>query len=252
MAFSKPPLKLQTTTLWDYPSQHYGAGMQGDSRYIGATPSYVIWNLLERYTRADDLIVDPFCGSGTTIDVARELGRKVRGFDLVPYRADIEQSDARQLPLESGSVDFVFMDPPYSDNVKYSEDPRCIGRINATDERYFEALDGAFGEAFRVLKDRRYFGMYICDYYSKKHGFVPIGLRCMELLSRRFKLIDHVCVVRHNKSLKLGNWHKAAAEDNFYLRGFNHLFIVKKELSTKAEAAPRPANPRRVKPSSKG
>ena len=27
----KPPLELQTTTLWDYPSQHYGTGMQGDS-----------------------------------------------------------------------------------------------------------------------------------------------------------------------------------------------------------------------------
>lgn len=230
MAFRKPPLKLQTTTLWDYPSQHYGTGMQGDSRYIGATPSYVVWNLLERYTRPGDLVVDPFCGSGTTIDVAKELGRAVRGFDLAPYREDIETADARKLPLESGTVDFVFMDPPYSDNVKYSDDPRCIGRLNATDEAYFQALDDAFAEAFRVMKDRRYFAVYICDYYNKKKGFVPIGLRCLELLSRNFKLIDHVCVVRHNKSLKLGNWHKTAEEQNFFLRGFNHLFIVKKEL----------------------
>jgi hypothetical protein len=28
-------LTLQTTTLWDYPSQHYGQGQQGDSRYVG-------------------------------------------------------------------------------------------------------------------------------------------------------------------------------------------------------------------------
>lgn len=229
MTLRKPPLTLQTTTLWDYPSQHYGAGMQGDKNYIGATPSYVIWNLLERYTRVGDLVLDPFCGSGTTIDVARELDRKVRGFDLAPFRPDIEAADARHLPVESGSVDFVFMDPPYSDNIKYSEDPRCIGRISATEERYFEALDAAFAEAHRILRDRRYFGMYICDYFSKKQGFVPIGLRCLSMLSQRFRLIDHVCVVRHNKSLKLGNWHKAAADENFFLRGFNHLFIVKKE-----------------------
>jgi adenine-specific DNA-methyltransferase len=138
-------------------------------------------------------------------------------------------------------VDFVFMDPPYSDNVKYSEDPRCIGRINATDEAYFEALGASFREAHRVLKDRRYFAVYICDYYNKKRGFVPIGLRCLELLSRDFRLIDHVCVVRHNKSLKLGNWHKTAAEENFFLRGFNHLFIVKKELPpTPVASTPRP------------
>ena len=95
----KPELRVQPTTLWDYPSQHYGTGMQGDRDYRGATPSYVIWNLLTRYTRAGDLVVDPFCGSGTTLDVCRDLDRKGRGFDLAPYRDDIERADARTPPL---------------------------------------------------------------------------------------------------------------------------------------------------------
>src|SRR5262245_23358474 len=86
---SKPPLNVQTTTRWDYPSQHYGAGMQGDKAYVGATPSYVIWNLIMRYTEPGALVVDPFCGSGTTLDVAKDTGRRGRGFDLSPYRADI-------------------------------------------------------------------------------------------------------------------------------------------------------------------
>ena len=47
----KPPLRVQTTTLWEYPSQHYGTAEQGDKRYVGATPSYVIWNVLSRYTK---------------------------------------------------------------------------------------------------------------------------------------------------------------------------------------------------------
>ena len=41
-----PKLSVQTTTLWEYPSQHYGDGEQGSSKYRGATPSYIIWNLL--------------------------------------------------------------------------------------------------------------------------------------------------------------------------------------------------------------
>src|SRR4051812_12192715 len=68
----KPPLRIQTTTLWEYPSQHYGEGMQGDQKYVGATPSYVIWNVVQRYTKPGDLIVDPMCGSGTTLDVAKD------------------------------------------------------------------------------------------------------------------------------------------------------------------------------------
>ena len=95
----KPPLRLQTTTLWEYPSQHYGAAEQGDKRYVGATPSYVIWNVLSRYTKEGALVVDPMCGSGTTLDVARDLRRRARGFDLAPYRKDIERADARELPL---------------------------------------------------------------------------------------------------------------------------------------------------------
>ena len=47
----KPPLRLQVTTLWDYPSQDYGDTHQGLPGYKGATPSYIIWNLLQRYTK---------------------------------------------------------------------------------------------------------------------------------------------------------------------------------------------------------
>src|SRR4051794_40773984 len=71
----KPPLRIQVTTLWDYPSQDYGETHQGRPGYKGATPSYIIWNLLQRYTTEKDLVVDPFCGSGTTLDVARDLNR---------------------------------------------------------------------------------------------------------------------------------------------------------------------------------
>ena len=82
--FKKPPLRIQPTTLWDYPSQHYGEGVQGDPNYRGATPSYIIWNLLQRYTQPKDLVIDPCAGSGTTLDVARDLGRRALGYDLAP------------------------------------------------------------------------------------------------------------------------------------------------------------------------
>ncbi|MEA2749910.1 MAG: hypothetical protein QOI41_4053, partial [Myxococcales bacterium] len=140
---NKPALRIQPTTLWEYPSQHYGDAVQGDAKYIGATPSYVIWNLVERYTKPGDLIVDPFCGSGTTLDVAKDTGRKARGFDLSPYRPDIEKADARKLPLEPASVDLVFMDPPYGDHIDYSDDPNCIGKLSAYDPKYYQAMHRA-------------------------------------------------------------------------------------------------------------
>ena len=228
MSSRKPPLTIQPTTLWEYPSQHYGQSSQGSARYAGATPSYVIWNLLERYTRPNDLVVDPMCGSGTTIDVARDLGRRVTGFDLNPFRDDIVQGDARSIALEDECADFVFVDPPYSTNLKYSDDERCIGKLDAHYEPYFSSLDIVYGEIFRILKNRRFMAVYICDVWTKK-GFVPIGARTVFQLSRRFRIVDHVAVVRHNRTLKMGQRRRAAVDDNFFLRGYNHLIIAKKE-----------------------
>ncbi len=221
--------KLQTTTLWYHPSQQYGDERMGTPGYEGATPAYVIWNLIQRYTRPDDLVVDPFCGGGTTLDVARKLERRALGYDLRPVRDDIFSADARKLPLEDGKADFVFMDPPYSTHIEYSDDPDCIGKLDSFEEPYFEAMDAAFAEAERVLKDRRYIGVYVSDTYKKKRGFVPIGFRLAMLLEKRFRWVDQITVVRGNRKLSEGRFHKAAAEGNFFLRGYNHLLLFKKE-----------------------
>ena len=223
-------VRLQTTTLWYHPSQqHDPERVFGNPRYEGRTPSYVIWNLLERYTREGDCVVDPFCGGGTSIDVAAHLGREGRGFDIAPSRDDIQQADARELPLEDESADFVFMDPPYSTHIEYSEHPDCIGKLDAFEAEYLDAMDGAFAEAQRVLRDRRYLAVYVSDTFKKKRGFIGLGAELYVLLKRRFRPVDHIAVVRGNRKLEKPRFHKTAAEDNFFLRGFNHLLIFKQE-----------------------
>jgi adenine-specific DNA-methyltransferase len=251
----KPPLRIFPTTLWEYPSQHYEAWagpdaaihrssvpMQGSKEYAGATPSWVIWQLLMRYTRENDLVVDPMCGSGTTIDVCRDVKRRALGYDLSPSREDIFRADARKLPLEDGKADFAFIDPPYSTHLEYSQDPRDIGALDAggQDEgaAYYSAMEDCLVELHRVLKNRRYLGLYVSDSWRKRKGgdpgsgagvFMPIGFELFAILRKYFKPIDIICIVRQNQKLQRGNWRKAAEEGNFFLRGFNYLFIVKKE-----------------------
>ena len=225
----KPLPHVLTTTLWEYPSQHYGQEIQGDQAFEGATPSFVIWNLLVRYTRESDLVVDPMCGSGTTLDVCRDLNRRCLGYDIAPYRKDIFRADARKLPLEDEKADFVFVDPPYSTHIEYSDDPRCIGRLDAATPAYYEAMELVIREIARILKNRRYMALYCCDSFKKKKGFFPIGFRLFSILERYFKPVDIVCVVRHNRKLKRRHWHTEAVRGNYFLRGFNYLFIMKKE-----------------------
>ncbi len=231
----KPELRLQPTTLWEYPSQHYGEAMQGDSKYVGATPSYIVWNMVQRYTKPGELIVDPFCGSGTTLDVAKDTGRNARGFDLAPARPDVEKGDARSLPLEKNTVNLVFMDPPYGDHIDYSNDPACIGKLSAYQPQYFRAMHRAFKEAHRVLVPGGILALYVCDYFEKKKGFAPVGFQLFLSMVEMFTPKDIISVVRHNKKLEQGNFRKAAEEGNFFLRGFNYLMIVEKPLPRERE-----------------
>lgn len=240
----KPPLRLQPTTLWEYPSQNYGHdGAQGDQKYKGATPSYIIWNVLSRYTKEKYLVVDPMCGSGTTIDVARDLDRRALGYDINPTRDDIFRADARKLPLEDGKADFVFVDPPYGDNIDYSSERSCIGKLNAKQGPYFAEMQKVIAEINRVLRPERHMALYVCDSFNKKDGFVPIGFQLFQMLSAYFTPVDIVSVVRHNRTLEMGNYRKAADEGNFYLRGFNYLFIMYKEK--KMPSADKPAEVKR-------
>lgn len=249
-----------TTTLWEYPSQHYehfaredgsvaqskfaasGAlRTQGSKHYEGATPSWVIWQCLMRYTRVGDTVIDPMCGSGTTIDVCADLDRKACGFDLAPTREDIRQGDARKIAMPAASCDFAFIDPPYSTHIDYSDDPRCIGKLSTAGDdegaAYYEAMQKVISELYRVLRPKRYLGLYVSDSFRKSKGkmggtFMPIGFELFGMLREKFTPIDVISVVRLNHKLQQGNWRKAAEEGNFYLRGFNYLFIVRKDSTT--------------------
>ncbi len=229
MRRKKPALQLHTTTLWDYPSQNYDSEKrQGDTEYAGATPSFIIWNLLNRYTRKNDLVVDPMAGSGTTLDVARDLKRRALGYDINPGRDDIYTVDARKLPLEDSKADFVFIDPPYGDHIKYSDQEECIGSLRADNPAYFQEMEKVISEACRILRNNRFMALYVSDSFRKGAYFVPIGFEIFNILKKYFSPVDIIIVRRYNAKLKKNHWHTAAVEHNYFLRGFNYLFIMAK------------------------
>ncbi|CUT02654.1 DNA methyltransferase [Candidatus Chrysopegis kryptomonas] len=226
----RPP--IFSTTLWDYPKQSYGDTPKGNNKYPGVTPAFIIYNLLYRYTEPGDLVCDPMAGSGTTIDVCKEEKRKVIAFDIVPTRKDIIQADARNLPLKDESVDMIFIDSPYGDNIRYNEHPLNIGHIPATDERFFDELEKVMKEAYRVLKDGKVLAWLIGDQWAKG-VFIPVGFKVYERLTKYFEPVDIICVVRRNQSSNTPFWHSKAIQHNFYLRGFKYLIIVRKMTKRK-------------------
>jgi DNA modification methylase len=220
-------LILESTTLWDFPTQNYGKTPHGNNKYNGVTPAFVIWNLLQRYTKEGDLVVDPMCGSGTTIDVAKELNRNVIGYDINITRPDIILNDARNIPLDDNSVDFVFVDSPYSDNIKYSDDERCFGKISCEKTDFYDELEKVVIEIHRILKSGKVVAWLIGDQWIKKK-YTPTGFLIYQRLEKYFEPVDLICITRHNQTSNTGLWHNRARRFNFYLRGYKHLIIMRK------------------------
>jgi len=219
--------KIETTTLWDFPTQSYGKKPKGNNKFQGVTPAFIIYNMLQRYTKPGDLVLDPMAGSGTTVDVCDEEGRAVIAYDINPQHPRVQKNDSRKLPLDDEIIDMVFIDSPYGDNVSYSDDPADIGKISAEDPRFYEELEKVAKECYRVLKPGKVLGWLIGDQWVKKR-FTPVGFKVYEMLTKYFEPIDIICVVRRGQSSHTGVWHYRARKFNFFLRGFKYLLLMRK------------------------
>jgi site-specific DNA-methyltransferase (adenine-specific) len=80
-------------------------------------PEQLLGRIIRACSKPNDLVLDPFAGSGTTLVVAKKLGRRWMGFELSPNYAERTQArlDAAQegQPLE-GAEDAKTSAPPTS------------------------------------------------------------------------------------------------------------------------------------------
>lgn len=232
---------IESTTFWDFPRQSYGIFPKGDNKYPGVTPALIIYNMIWRYTDPGDLVVDPMAGSGTTLDVCKEEKRHCICYDISPTRPDIIQNDARNIPLEDNSVDMIFIDSPYGDNIKYNDHPDCIGKISAEDGRFYDELEKVMKECHRILKPGKVLGWLIGDQWVKRK-FTPVGFLVYQRLVKYFEPVDIICVARRGQASHTGVWHNRARRFNFYLRGFKYLLIMRKPYAEKKKTT----KPRRI------
>jgi DNA modification methylase len=214
-------------TVWDFPEQGAGAARYGDPSFNGVTPALCALNLIRRYTRPGDLVVDPMAGSGTIADVARSLGRRVVSLDIAPRRRDILRADARCWPLPDATATLAVIDSPYSDNLVYSDDPRCLGRISCRDGRFYREMARVADEAYRVLRPGGILSWIISDEY-RGGVYTPVGFRLQTVLASRFEFLDTIVLLRHNDRSASPMWEHRSRRNNFLLRGFKFLFLMRR------------------------
>lgn len=103
----------------------------------GNTEAQWVDNLLYMYTEPFDIVVDPFGGGGSTIDVCKKRLRRYWVSDRLPIveRRDIRQWDILDGPPSLhkrwGDVSLMYLDPPYWKQAegRYSNDPQDLANM---------------------------------------------------------------------------------------------------------------------------
>lgn len=123
-----PAESRQDFDVWSFSTAGQDDGQQS---YFGALLPQVVENLLWFFTEPGQIVVDPFAGSGTTIDVAKRMGRRVWASDRIGNRysphLSIHEHNIADGGWPSGAprkADLVLLDPPYWQQARgrYSND----------------------------------------------------------------------------------------------------------------------------------
>lgn len=211
--------------------------------------------MILRYSKKDDWILDPFSGSGTTLIECRRLGRNGIGIELNPevvkkskkliskeinrhnIKTNIIEGDSIKINIENiiekyetDKFQLIIMHPPYFDIIKFSENNNDLS--NAKDiDNFLEMFGSVVDNITPYLEKDRYLALVIGDKYHKGE-WIPLGFYCMqEVLKREYKLksiivknFEETRGKRNQKNL----WRYRALVGGFYIFKHEYIFLFKR------------------------
>ena len=87
-------LDILTDDLWLFASRDKNG--KHKNIYHGNFIPQIPYQLISRFTKAGEVVLDAFCGSGTTLYECEKLGRKFIGLDLNPQILDFVSSQMQK------------------------------------------------------------------------------------------------------------------------------------------------------------
>ena len=251
--------KQEQSTVWSFKKRGNWATHSGE--YRGNWSPYIPRNVILKYSSIGELVLDYFCGAGTTAVECKLLGRRCIGIDinekaielakknvnfnidpqqlslinnktsLKIYEPELSVGDARDLSfLKDNSVDLICAHPPYANIIHYTDSKE--GDLSFFDlDDFLKEMSKVARESFRVLKPGRQCAILIGDTRREKH-VIPLGFKLINVyLNAGFKLRELVIKRQHNCKTT-GFWYENSIKYNFLLLAHEYLPIFEKPKAT--------------------
>jgi len=211
--------------------------------------------MMKRYTKRGEWVLDTFAGCGTTLIEAQRLGRNSLGVEIQPKVVEVannliklEQNTfgtANEVVMgDSGEIDYkkllsrysqksvqlLIMHPPYFDIIKFSSDPNDLSNAKSVDD-FLSKMRNIVIRASTVLDKGRHFALVIGDKYSKSE-WIPLGFLTMQEVLKCGFTLKSIIVKNFEETLGKRNqkdlWRYRALVGGFYIFKHEYIFLFKK------------------------
>lgn len=235
--------ELEMTTHWSFPKR--GDWATHDAKWRGNWSPYIPRNIMLRYSKESDLVLDQFAGGGTTLVEAKLLNRNIIGVDVndlalnrckekinfefngADGKVYLRKGDARHLDfIPDEGIDLICTHPPYANIIKYSEDiENDLSRLKV--KNFLEEMKTVADECYRVLKKDKFCAILMGD-TRQKGNMIPMSFEVMHIFEDAgFKLKELIIKEQHNCKAT-GYWKTNSIKYNFLLIAHEYLFVFKK------------------------
>ncbi len=243
---------IWTDSLWVIP-QRDNSGAH-NAHYHGNFVPQIVHQLLARYTKAGDYVLDPFAGSGTTLIEAQRMNRNSIGIELQESVANeainrihseskngivadtfVDNSKSfdtnRILELyKIDNVQFIIFHPPYWDIIKFSDNDNDLSN-SKTLEEFLDNFRQVVRNTIKILERKRYCAVVIGDKYANSQ-LIPLGFYCMQVMQQEGLTLKATIVKNFEETKGKANqqalWRRRALQNGLYIFKHEYIFVFKK------------------------
>ncbi|SFO16139.1 DNA methylase [Pseudobutyrivibrio sp. UC1225] len=236
---------LEYNTVWSFPDR--GNWATHDSKWRGNWSPYIPRNIILRYSKENDWVLDQFAGGGTTLVEAKLLNRNVIGVDVNDLALErcvrkldfnysggqgivkLKKGDARKLDfLKDNSIDLICTHPPYANIIDYSNGKNVEGDLSSYDaQNFLHEIEKVAKESYRVLKKGGFCCVLMGDIRCNGKVF-PLGFEVMKRFEAAGFSMKEIVIKEQHNCRSTDYWKEISVKNNFLLLAHEYLFILKK------------------------